>query len=97
MLAHVVMDFMDHKEQKHLVAVVVVLPTGVVHYNTTNTDIDVGTTQDGVQIKNIWPNNMTAVTKLLSEFLCAWHADDLSMRQCFGNGEGLQPIKAKRN
>ena len=41
---HVMMDFTDHKKQKHLV-VVVVLPTGVMHYNTTNTDIEVGSTQ----------------------------------------------------
>ena len=35
---HVVMDLMDQKKQKNLV-VVVVIPTGVMHYDTTNMDI----------------------------------------------------------
>ena len=35
MSPHVVMDFTDHKKQEHLV-VPVILPTGVMHYNTTN-------------------------------------------------------------
>ena len=81
MLPHVMTDFTDHKKLKHLVVVVVVLPTGVVHCTTTNTDIQVGSMQDEVQIKIIWPNNMMDVTKLLSQFPCTWHVDDLNMQQ----------------
>ena len=47
---HVMTDFTDHKKQKHLV-VLVVLPIGVVQYNTTNMNIVVGRTQDELQIK----------------------------------------------
>ena len=81
MLPHVMTDFMDHKKQKHLV-VVVVLPTGVAHYNTTTMDIEVGSMQDEVQIKIIWPNNMMDVTKLLRQFPRTWHANYLNMQQC---------------
>ena len=48
---HVMADFTDNKKQKHLVVVVVVLPMGVMHYNTTNTDIVVGSTEDKLQKK----------------------------------------------
>ena len=37
---HVITDFTDHFKQKHLV-LVVVLPAGVAHFNTTITDIEV--------------------------------------------------------
>ena len=57
---YVVTDFKDHNKQKHLV-VVVVLPMEVVHYNTINTDIAVGSTQDKLEIKIIWPYNMMDV------------------------------------
>ena len=40
---HAKMDFTDHKKKRHLV-VLVVLPMGVTHCNTTNTDIVVGST-----------------------------------------------------
>ena len=74
---HVMMDFMDHKKQKHLV-VVVVLPTGVVQYNPANTNIEVGSPQDEVQVRIIWPKNMTDVMKLLSQFLHTCHGYDLN-------------------
>ena len=48
---HVIMDFMDHKKQKHLV-VVLDLPMGVAHYNTTSMDIAVGSTQDEFADRN---------------------------------------------
>ena len=75
---HIVTDFIDHMKQRHLV-VVVILPTGVVHYNTTNVDIEVGSMKDELQIKIIWPNNMMDVTKLLGQFTCEWYVEDLDM------------------
>ena len=41
MPSYVLMDFEDCNKQKHLVALAV-LPTGVTHYNTTNTGISAG-------------------------------------------------------
>ena len=49
---YVMMDFKDHGKQKNLV-VVVGLPTGVTHYNTTDTDISVGSPEDKLNIKII--------------------------------------------
>ena len=51
---YVVTDFENHSKQKHLV-VLVVLCTGVAHYNTTNMDIVVDSTQDGLgMLKNFY-------------------------------------------
>ena len=58
---------------------VVVLPTRVVHYNTTTMDIKVGSTQDELQTN--MHNNMTDVMKLLSQFPCRWYADNINMWQ----------------
>ena len=88
------MDFTDYKKQKHFV-VVVVLPMGVVHYNTTNTDIEVGSTHDKLQIKIIWPNNMTDVMKLLSQFLHTWHADNINMQQPLVMEKALDQLREK--
>ena len=91
---HVMMDFTDHKKQKHLV-VLVVLPTGVMHYNTTKTDIVVGSSQDKLQIKIIWPHNMTDVMKLLRQFLDTWHGDDINMWQCLAMEKAFNLLKEK--
>ena len=55
------------------------LPTGIVHYNTTNIDIVVGSTQEGLEIKIIWPHNMMDVMTLLSQFSNGWHGYDIIM------------------
>ena len=94
MLPCIMMDFMDHKKQKHS-EVVVVLSTGVAHYNTKNMDIKVGGMQDEVQIKIIWPNNMTDVTKLLHQFMYEWHVEDLSMQQCLAMEKTFTLLKEK--
>ena len=59
-----VTDFKDHNKQKDLV-VMVVLPTGVMQYNATNTDILVSSAQDALIVKIIWPHNMIYVKTLL--------------------------------
>ena len=78
MQPYVVTDFEDCNKQKYLV-VLVVLPTGAMHYNTTNTDIAVGSTQDKMEIKIIWPHNMTDLTMLLSQFMNSWHGAIINM------------------
>ena len=75
---YALMDFEDCNKQKHLV-VLAVLPTGLVHYDTTNTDIFVGSMQHALIIKIIWLNNMTNVTLLLGQFMSHWHVDDFNM------------------
>ena len=81
MLPHVMTDFTDHQKQKHLV-VLVALPTGVAHYNTTNMDNVVGSTHCKLQIIIFWLPNMTDVMKLLSQFLGTWHGANINMWQC---------------
>ena len=49
---YVMTDFEDHNNQKNMV-VVVLLPTGVTHFNATNTDIAVGSTLEELIIKII--------------------------------------------
>ena len=61
--------------------VVVVLPTGVAHFNTVNTDIVVWSTQEELIIKIIWPHNMMDVKLLLSQFMMRWHREESSMRK----------------
>ena len=68
-------EFEDHNKQKYLV-VVVILPTGVMHFNTTNTDITVGSTQQELIIKITWPHNMTDVKSLLSQFMMSWQREE---------------------
>ena len=69
---YVMTDFEDHNKQKNMV-VVVVLPTGVTHYNTTNTDISVGSTQDKLIIKIIWPHTVMDLEILLGRFAMSCH------------------------
>ena len=78
MQPYVVTDFEDCNKQKHLV-VLVVLPAGAMHYNTTNTDIAVRSTQDKMEIKIIWPHNMTVLTTLLSQFMNSSHGANINM------------------
>ena len=87
-------DFTDHKKQKYLVVVVVVfLPMGVMHDNTTNTDIKVGSMLDKLQIKSYLALQHDgcyhAVVPVPAYMACGQpeHATR------FSNGEGLQPIK----
>ena len=77
MVPHVMVGFTDHRKEKQL-EVVVVLPMGIAHYNTTNTYIEVGHMLDKLQIEIILPNNMTDVMKLLRQFPCTWDADNIS-------------------
>ena len=51
--------------------------------------------QDEVQIKIIWPNNMMDVTKLLSQFPCTWHVDDLNMQQHLVMEKAFNQLKKK--
>ena len=73
-------EFEDHNKQKNLM-VVVILPTGVMHFNTTNTGIAVGSTQEELIIKIIWPHNMTYVKSLLSQFTISWHREENNMKK----------------
>ena len=68
---------------------------GVVHYNTTNTDITVGSTQDKLHIKIIWLHNKMDVTKLLSQFPDTWHGDDISMWQHLAMEKAFNLLKEK--
>ena len=65
-LQYVITEFKDHNKQKYLLAVVV-LPTGVTYYNTTNTDTVVGSTQEELIIKFIWLHKMMDVKSLLGQ------------------------------
>ena len=75
--------------------VLVVLPTGVAHDNTPNMDIVVGSTEDELQIKIIWPCNMTDVTKLLSQFPNTWHGDDINRWQHLAMERAFNQFKEK--
>ena len=72
----------------------VALPTGVVYYNTTTTDILVGSTLDGLIIKIIWSHHMTNVKMLLGQFTMSWHQDEI-IAEKVGIGEDLQPTKGE--
>ena len=69
----VISDFEDHNKQKLLV-VLVMLPVGIMHYNTTNMGI-----ADELEVKIIWLHNMTDVMMLLSQFQNGWHSDNINM------------------
>ena len=92
---YVMIDFTDHKKQKHLVVVVVVFPLGDMHYNTANMDIEVESTQDKLQIKIIWPNNIMDVMKLLSQFPHTWHVDDIIMQQHLVREKAINQLREK--
>ena len=87
-------DFTDHKKQKHLL-VVGILPMGLVHFNTTNTDSKVASMQDELQIKIIWPNSMMDVMKLLIQFLHKWFADDINMQQHLAMKKAFNQLRKK--
>ena len=97
MLSHVMTDFTDPKKQKYLVVVVFFLPMGVMQYNTTNSDIEVGSMQDKLQIKSYvalqHDGCYHAVVQVPAYMACGQpeHATR------FSNGEGLQPIKQEGN
>ena len=77
---YVVTDWEDDKKQKNVV-VVVVLPTGVAHQNTTNCDIAVGPSKLALHVTIIWPLNMMDVNVLLDQFPDKWHVDDRNTRR----------------
>ena len=68
---------------------------GVTHYNTTNMDIVIGSAQGELQIKIIWPHNVTDVMKLLSQFLHTWHGDDINMQEHLVMEKAINKLKEK--
>ena len=91
---YVMTEFEDHNEQKNLM-VVVALPTGVMHFNTTNTDIAVGSTQEELFIRIIWPHNMTDVKLLLSQFMMSWHREETNIRKQLALEKAFNQLKEK--
>ena len=75
--------------------VVVLLPAGVMHCNTTNTDIAVVSTQEELIIKIIWPHNMTNIKLLLSQFLISLHRKESNTRKQLALEKAFNQLKEK--
>ena len=90
----VVTQFEEHNKQKIMVEVVLP-PSGVMYFNTTNTDITDGTTQEELIIKMIRPHNMTNVKLLLSQFLMSWYREKSNIGKWLAMEKAFNQLKEK--
>ena len=92
---HVLTQWVDQNKQKHVV-VVINLPTGVAHRDTTNCDIEVGESQKELIVKIIWPTNSTDVGELLKQFSQEWMEKDENIRKKLALEDAFNQLKEKQ-
>ena len=92
---HVLTLWVDQNKQKHVV-VVINLPTGVAHRDTTNCDIEVGESQKELIVKIIWPTNSTDVGELLKQFSQEWMEKDENIHKKLALEDAFNQLKEKQ-
>ena len=93
---HVLTQWVDDKKQRHLV-ILVVLPTGIAHEDTTNCLIEVDPSQLQVHVKVIWPDNATHIQYLTQHMHREWHVEEKNLRMKLALEDAMNQMRKRGN
>ena len=91
---HVLTQWVDDKKQRHLV-ILVVLPTGIAHEDTTNCLIEVDRSQLQVHVKVIWPDNATHIHYLTQHMHREWHVEEKNLRMKLALEDAMNQMRKR--